>query len=213
VRTVRRLSDGRTFLGTQGGTVYEQDAQKDPTASYAMPKAIGYVRLMRFTPQGTLLLAAEDGAYEVSLEKGLEAERRLVRKFALPRPRNAFMALYAPDGTLLLSGGYAKGLFAFDAQGRLLNDTVLQQPEGLSNYFYAGFQILTSGHIVMSNWTGHNADDFKPGWKLVELDQDRNVVWTWNEEFGGTVNQVIVLDALDPGVLNDDTSGVLGPGK
>ena len=28
VRSVRRLADGRTFLGTQGGTVYEYDAQK-----------------------------------------------------------------------------------------------------------------------------------------------------------------------------------------
>jgi hypothetical protein len=62
----------------------------------------------------------------------------------------------------------------------------------------------------MSNWTGHSEKDFKPGWKLAELDKDHNVVWTWNEAFGGTVNQVIVLDDLDTRVLNDDVSGVLG---
>jgi len=211
VRSVRRLADGRTFLGTEGGAVYEFDAQKRLTATYAMPKAIRYVRMMRFTPKGTLLLAAEDGAYEVSLAKGLEAEQRLVRKFALPRPRNAYMALYAPDGNLLLSGGYSKGLYTFDAGGKLLKDTVLKQPDGLNNYFYAGFQILKNGNLVMSNWTGHGVKDFKPGWKLAELDKDRNVVWTWNEAFGGTVNQVIVLDGLDTGVLHDDASGILGP--
>lgn len=211
VRSVRRRADGRTFLGTQEGPVYEFDAQKGLTAVYEMPKGAKYVRLMRFTPKGTLLLAAEDGAYEVSLEKGLEAEKRLVRKFALPRPRNSYMALCAPDGKVLVAGGYSKGFYTFGADGVLLKDTVLKQPEGLNNYFYAGFQLLKNGNTVLSNWTGHNAKDFKPGWKVVELDKDHNVVWTWNEDFGGTVNNVIVLDSLDTGVLNDDASGILGP--
>ena len=211
VRSVRRLADGRTFLGSQGGTVYEYDAQKKLTATYEMPKAAKYVRLMRFTPKGTLLLAAEDGAYEVSLAKGLEAEKRLVRKFALPRPRNSYMALYEPDGKLLVSGGYSKGLYTFDAEGKLLKDTVLKQPEGLNNYFYAGFQLLKNGNIVMANWTGHSEKDFKPGLKVVELDKDHNMIWSWNEAFGGTVNNVLVLDGLDTAVLNDDASGVLGP--
>lgn len=211
VRSVRRLADGRTLLASQAGPVYAFDPAKKWTATYEMPKAIKYVRLMRLTPKGTLLLAAEDGAYEVSLEMGLEAEKRLVRKFALPRPRNAYMALYAQDGKLLVSGGYSKGLFTFDAEGKLLKDIVLQQPEGLSNYFYAGFQILKNGHLVMANWTGHSEKDFKPGWKAVELDADDRVVWTWNEPYGGTVNQLLVLDDLDPARLNEDVSGVLGP--
>ena len=211
VRSVRRLADGRTLLSTQAGPVYAFDAAKKWVATYEVPRAIKYVRLMRVTPKGTLLLAAEDGAYEVSLEKGGEAEKRLVRKFTLPRPRNAYMALYAPDGKLLLSGGYSKGLFTFDAEGKLLKDTVLQQPEGLNNYFYAGFQILKNGHVVMANWTGHSEKDFKPGWKAVELDAEHRVVWTWNESYGGTVNQLLVLDDLDPARLNEDSGGVLGP--
>jgi len=213
VKSVRRLADGRTFFGSQGGTVWEFDAQKKLTATYEMPKAAKYVRLMRFTPKGTLLLAAEDGAYEVSLEKGLDAEKRLMRKFALPRPRNSYMALYAPDGKLLVAGGYSKGLYTFDAEGKLLKDTVLKQPEGLNNHFYAGFQILKSGNIVMANWTGHSEKDFTPGLKVVELDKDHNMVWSWNEAYGGTVNNVLVLDSLDTAVLNDDASGVLGPAK
>ncbi len=211
VRSARRLADGRTFLGTEGGTVYELDADNALRRAIQMPKAVRYVRMIRFTPRDTLLLAAEDGAYEVSLEKGLEPEARLVRRFALPRPRNAYMALYAPDGKLMLSGGYSKGFYVFGADGALLRDTVLPQPEGLHNYFYAGFQVLRNGNIVMANWTGHNAKDFKPGWKVAELDRDHRVVWTWNEPYGGTVNQVIVLDGLDTGVPHDDVSGILGP--
>ena len=211
VRSVRRLADGRTLLSSQAGPVYAFDAQNKWIATYEMPKAIKYVRLMRLAPKGTLLLAAEDGAYEVSLEKGLEAEARLVRKFALPRPRNAYMALYAPDGKLLLSGGYSKGLFTFDPEGKLLKDTVVQQPEGLNNYFYAGFQLLKNGHLVLANWTGHSEKDFKPGWKAVELDANHQVVWSWNEAYGGTVNQLLVLDDLDPARLNEEVGGVLGP--
>ena len=136
-----------------------------------------------------------------------------MRKFALPRPRNSYMALYAPDGKLLVAGGYSKGLYTFDAEGKLLKDTVLKQPEGLNNHFYAGFQILKSGNIVMANWTGHSEKDFTPGLKVVELDKDHNMVWSWNEAYGGTVNNVLVLDSLDTAVLNDDASGVLGPAK
>lgn len=50
VRSVRRRADGRTFMGTQGGAVYEFDVQKKLVATYGMPKAAKYVRLMRFTP-------------------------------------------------------------------------------------------------------------------------------------------------------------------
>jgi hypothetical protein len=136
--------------------------------------------------------------------------REKVKKFLLPRPRNAYMALYAPDGgSVYVSGGYSKGFYTFDAEGKLLKDTVIKQPEGLNNYFYGGFQILKNGHIVMCNWTGHNQKDYKPGLKMVEFDKDHNVVWSWNENLGGTVNQIIVMDELDPMKLNEETSGVL----
>jgi hypothetical protein len=50
-------------------------------------------------------------------------------------------------------GGYSKGLYTFSADGALLKDTVVQQPEGLHNYFYGGFQLLKNGHLVLANWT------------------------------------------------------------
>ena len=208
--SMRRLSDGRTFFSSQKGFIYEFDKDDQFVAEYKMPKAVTYVRMMRFTPSGTVLLACNDGAFEISLKKGLEAEERMVKKFLLPRPRNAYMALYAPDGkSVYVSGGYSKGFYTFDLEGKLLKDTVIKQPEGLHNYFYAGFQMLKNGHIVMCNWTGHSKKDFKPGLKLVEFDKDHNLVWSWNEEFGGTVNQMIVMDELDPAKLNQDTSGIL----
>jgi len=210
IKSMRRLADGRTFFANQNGSIYEFDQNEDFIAEYKMPKVVTYVRLMRFTPKGNLLLACNDGAFEISLKKGLQPEERLVKSFLIPRPRNAYMALYAPDGNAVyVSGGYSKGFYTFDPEGKLLKDTVISQPEGLHNFFYAGFQVMENRHIVMSNWTGHSRKDFKPGLKLVELDKDHNVVWSWNEEFGGTVNQVIVLDELNTLKLNEDTSGIL----
>lgn len=211
VRSARRLVDGRTFLGTEGGTVYELDANNGLTHTHRMPPAIRYVRMIRFTSTGTLLIASEDGAYEVSLKEGIEPEDRVLRKFILPRSRNTYMALYSPDGNVLVSGGYAKGFFTFRPDGSLLKDTVVQQPAGLNNYFYAGFQLLPNGHTVLANWTGHSEKDFKPGLKIIELDHAYQPVWSWNEAFGGTVNQIIILDGLDTRVLHDDLSGILGP--
>jgi hypothetical protein len=43
----------------------------------------------------------------------------------------------------------------------------------------------------------------------VEFDKEHNVVWSWNEDFGGTVNQMIVMDELDPAKLAEDTGGIL----
>ncbi|MDD2598051.1 MAG: hypothetical protein PHO37_02335 [Kiritimatiellae bacterium] len=210
IRSMRRLQDGRTFFASERGPVYEFDAEENFVAEYKMPKVVTYVRMMRFTPQGNLLLSCNDGAFEVTLKQGLEPEERMVKKFLLPRPRNAYMALYAPDGaSVYVSGGYSKGFYTFDTEGKLLKDIVVDQPEGLHNYFYGGFQMLRNGHIVMCNWSGHNKGDFKPGLKLVEFDKDFRVVWSWNEEFGGTVNQMLVLDDLDPAKLNQDTSGIL----
>ncbi len=194
IKSVRRLDDGRTFFSSHQGPVWAFDKDGGFVAEYAMPKAVTYVRMMRFAPNGNVLLACNDGAFECSLAGGLEPEQRLVKKFLLPRPRNSYMALYAPDGDkVYVAGGYSKGFFLYDTEGTLLGERVIEQPEGLHNYFYAGFQILDNGHIVMANWTGHGPKDYKPGLKLVEFDRDFKVVWSWNEEFGGTVNQVIVF--------------------
>ncbi len=195
IKSMRRLEDGRTFFASQNGPVYEFDKDGEFVAEYQMPEDVKFVRMMRFTPDGNVLLACNKGGYECSLEKGLKPEERLVKKFLMPRPRNSYMALYSPDKSkVYLSGGYSKGFYTFDTDGKLLKDTVVKQPEGLHNYFYGGFQIMENGHIIMTNWTGHGERDFKPGLKLVEFDEEHDVVWSWNEAYGGTVNQVIVFE-------------------
>ena len=80
--------------------------------------------------------------------------------------------------------------------GRVLLVTAVQaqQPEGLSNYFYAGYHVRANGNCVVANWTGHSGRDFRPGWKLIEFAPDGKVVWNWNAPWAGTPNAVIVFD-------------------
>jgi hypothetical protein len=82
----------------------------------------------------------------------------------------------------------------FAADGKVLSRMQATQPEGLSNYFYAGFQVLPNGNLVVANWTGHSGRDFRPGWKLIEFTPDGKVVWNWNAPWTGTPNAVIVFD-------------------
>ena len=98
IKSMRRLDDGRTFFSSQQGPVYEFDKEGNFVEEYKMPKLVTYVRMMRFAPNGNVLLACNDGAFECSLKPGLEPEERMVKKFMLPRPRNSYMALYSPDG-------------------------------------------------------------------------------------------------------------------
>lgn len=215
--TARRLPDGSTWLGAnlkQAVTLWQLDAADRLVRTVTVP-GIHYLRMIRFTSRGTLLLCEFDGATEATLDAGVPDDKRILRRFKLPHDRNAYMALAAADGTYWVAGGYAHGLFQYRADGTLLRTFEAPQPAGLVNHFYAGFQFLPNGHVVQANWTGHNAKDFKDGWKLIEFDRQGQVVWHWHvpPEQAGTINNVIVLDDLDPAVFNDDASGILGPQK
>ncbi len=216
--TARRLNDGRTLLGANAKsdgkdlvTVTELNAENAIVRQVTFPQ-LRMLRMMRCTPQKTLLLSELEGVAEVTMATGIPEDKRLIRQFRLPRPRNAYMAVRKPDGNTLVSGGYATALFEYASDGTLLRETTARQPQGLRNWFYGGLQILGNGHVVFANWNGHNEKDFNPGWRIIEVDQDGNVVWFWDglAENAGSINSILVLDHLDASVLNDDVSGILG---
>jgi len=214
VTTVRRRPDGTTWLGANQGTnicVYVLDATNAISRKITIG-GIRYLRMMRFTPENTALLTEWDGATEITLKPETPDSQRILRRFKLPRGQKAYMTLKSSDGTYWLAGGYAHGLFQYKPDGTLIRTLEAAQPEGFSNYFYAGFQALKNGHFVQANWTGHGERDFKEGWKLIEFDSEGKVVWHWHmpREQAGSINGVLVLDNLDTTALNDDTAGVLG---
>ena len=142
-----------------------------------------------------MLIGAYTGFAEVVLDESLPPDKRVRAWFQLPgEARYCYQAEWQKDGTLLTTGGYLPELVRFAADGKVLSRVQAQQPEGLSNYFYAGFQVLSNGNCMLANWTGHSGRDFRPGWKLIEFAPDGKVVWRWNAPWAGTPNAVIVFE-------------------
>ena len=82
----------------------------------------------------------------------------------------------------------------FAPDGAILSHTKAGQKDGLSDFFYGGFDFRLNGNVVLANWTGHNGRDFRPGWKLIEFDPAGHVVWHWNAPWAGTPCAVISFD-------------------
>ncbi len=189
-----RFPDGRTFI-LDGPAIHEYGADGKWVRKFTFGDRVKQTRVMRFTDRGTVLIGAYTGFAEVVLDESLPPEKRVRAWFQLPgEARYCYQAQWQKDGTLLTTGGYLPELVRFAADGKVLSRIQAQQPEGLSNYFYAGFQVLPNGNCMLANWTGHSGRDFRPGWKLIEFAPDGNVVWHWNAPWAGTPNAVIVFE-------------------
>jgi len=171
------------------------------------------LRLMRRTSQDSWLLSDWDGATKVSLAPKLNDQDRVLRKFKMQRPRNAYMALKQANGNVWVAGGYAGALFEYKADGTFLREFAAAQPRGMQNHYYAGIQILKNQHIVQCNWNGHNEKDYKPGWNRIEFDATGKVVWHWSKspEKVGSLNAVLVVDNLDLNLFHEDLNGNIEP--
>jgi hypothetical protein len=166
-------------------------------------------RVVRLTPQNTILFGSVNQIFEGDLTGNL------VGQHTLPEGVWAYQAVRLPNGHLLVAGGYDPRMLEVDAQGNVvktIGGNRTPQDEALGLHFIGGFQILKNGHIVVCNWTGHGVDDGQKGVQILQYDTAGQVVWTWQDPArAGSINGVIVMDDLDPAVLNDDVSSVLGP--
>ena len=205
--SVRRLSNGHTVLGcNQAGISFFELDEKDALVNTALFPDLNTLRLMRFSPTGTMLFGA-NGHFVV--EANLAG--KVLARIDVPG-KHIYQALRLPTGNLLASTGYGHALVEVDAAGKVLRQVVgsAPLPAGQQWHFFSGYQLLKNGNIVQAHWTGHGANDSTKGPQLVEFDPTGKQVWSWhNPEAAGTIHGVIVLDEVDPAVLNDDASGVL----
>ena len=207
--SARRLPDGRTILAcnARGVTFYEIDAQNRLLRQASFP--VASTRVVRLTPQGTMLFGSGNQVFEGDLTGAL------LHTFSLPEGAWAYQALRLPNGHLLVAGGYHPRMYELDTDGRLV-ETIFSQPaedaRSLGFHLLEGFQILSQGDLVICNWTGHGANDSSKGVQIVQYSAGGKLVWQWHDSArAGSINGVIILDDLDPAVLNEDTSSVLQP--
>jgi hypothetical protein len=207
--SARRLADGRTVLAcnAQGVTVHELSADDKPLRQARFQLAS--TRVIRLTPQGTLLIGSGNQVVEG------DWNGQAVTTVTLPKGTWAYQALRMPNGHLLAAGGYEPAFFELAADGQVVKTIGGKQTaeaKELGYHFFGGFQVLAGGDIVVSNWTGHGPDDSRKGAQLVQYNSAGRVVWKWHDpQRAGSINGVLVLDGLDTSRLHDDASLVLGP--
>lgn len=192
VTSVRRLAGttlvtGIDLAGATGITVLTLDAHDQVVKTVRRDGT--YVRLLRPTPEGTWLLGADDHF--------LETDENLVeiRRLSAPGFRHAWLAHRFSDGTTLVSGGYGPFFAVFDKAGTLVRTFGGKGlvPDEVSPNFYASFELLGDGGILVANWQGHGPDNGAKGRQLIEFGPGGEYRSSWSSLGISSLQGILVL--------------------
>ncbi len=212
VTSVRRLPNGHTrlagvnLLGHTGVVLAELDARDQIVQQRALPG--DYVRLIRETSAGTFLMMCNTHI------RVTDAEGSTLRELPVDGFLHAWKAVRRPDGHLIASAGYGAFLVELDASGQVLRrwGAKGQVPEAVNPFFYAMFQLLPDGHVVVANWQDHGPGHGQSGIQLLQYDPAGTIVWQWSQaDLISSLQGVLVLDGLDSGRLHDEREGTMQP--
>ena len=212
VTAARRQPDGHTILagvdiaGAQGVAVLELDARDREVHRAIFPG--DYVRLIRQTNSGTFLMSCNDRIREGS------RDGRYLREFPVEGFYHAWKSLRLPNGNLIVTAGYGAFVVELDPTGGILRKFggKGQVPPEVNPFFYAMFQLLPGGNIVLANWQGHGPGLGHSGVQLLEFDPVGEIVWSWSKaELISSLQGVLVLDGQDAMKLHDERTGVMQP--
>ena len=174
-----------------------------------------YARLVRETAKGTYLCS------ENTMFREGDQDGNWIKEFPVEGFTHAWMALRLPNGNTLMSSGYGttlqKGsafMVEVDPDGKIVRrfGAAGDVPAAVHPYFYAMFQLLPNGDIVVANWQGHFAGHNFDGEQIVEFNPKGEIVWHWGDQaFVSSIQGVLVLDGLNTAVLQDERNGVMEP--
>lgn len=212
VTAVRRQPGGNTLLagvdiaGITGVALVELDAAGNEIRKVRYEG--DYVRLIRQTARGTMLMSCNDRIREGDLEGNY------LRDYPVEGFYHAWKSLRLPNEHLLVSAGYGAFMVELDADGGIVRKFggKEQVPAGVNPFFYASFQLLPDGHIVLANWQGHGPGFGESGVQLLEFDENGAIVWQWSDAKRiSSLQGLLVLDGLDISLLHDEREGVMKP--
>lgn len=214
--SVKRLTNGHTVIMAQGlknvasgapGNleVWEVDNKKTVHQMHTFKGCCGNLRVVRLTSEGHYLVGGDSALVELD-QTGTEVAR--MKSGGSP----TYMGLKTADGSYYATNGHGGQLVAFapGGQRRVIGGMGSASAQEVAIYQPAQFQILQNGNIVITNWTAENGGQGK---QLVEYDPSGKMVWSWDDPAVRPqgMETLLVLDNLDPTVLNDDRDGVLKP--
>ena len=210
VTSARRLPNGDTLIagasldGEKTVVVLEVDPANAVKNKTVFPGT--YIRLIRETPQGTWLMMND------SMIREGDRSGKLLHEWTVPGFRHSWKAVRLPNGHLLASAGYGAFFVELDASGGVVRKFAEKEkmPPAMKANFYAMFQLLANGHIVVANWQAHGPGHGESGIQLVELDDKAAIVWQWSEaKLISSLQGVLVLDGLDTTKLHDERTGLM----
>jgi hypothetical protein len=212
VTAVRRQPNGHTLIAgvdiapTKGVVVLELDEQDQEISRAIFPG--DYVRLIRQTEQGTYLMSCNDRIREGS------RDGKYLREFPVDGFYHAWKSLRLPNGNLIVTAGYGAFVVELDPGGKILRKFGGKEsmPEAARPFFYAMFQLLANGNVVLANWQGHGPGFGHSGVQLLEFNGAGEIVWSWSKaDLISSLQGVLVLDGLDTTRLHDERGGVMSP--
>ncbi len=209
----RRLRNGNTLLTglnwrDKKGIVLLEIDQNGSTQRMMNYPDFTYVRLVRETPAGTFLIAADDTIIEGNTAGNILWQARLTGR---DKP-HAWQALRLANGQTMVSSGYDANFQLFAADGTFISS--ITGPAEVKPVFYAGFQVMENGNYVVTNWQGHGPGFGASGTQLLEYNPAGELVWSWKQYPNrfSSLQGVIVLDNLDfKKMYTEDETGVLKP--
>jgi outer membrane protein assembly factor BamB len=208
---VQRLVNGNTMLigvnwqGKQGIILVELNGKDELTHTIVFP-GFTYARLFRVTEKGTFLITADKVVFEGD-ENGNVIWKADVQG---PDKLHAWQAMRIKGGETVVATGFAGSLQFFNSKGELVKK-IGGQTE-VSPHFFAGFQILSNGNYVVTNWQGHGPAFGDKGIQLLEFNVNGDLVWSYKQDPSkfSSLQGVIVLDGLNIEKLHTENEyGVL----
>lgn len=213
IQSVFRINAKETFVGVDGNVPHLEiiDSATGQSRKTINIEPSITLRIIRPTPNGTFLVGGRDAGmiyeFDSTGKKVWEANVG----------GSPYQAVRLKNGITVISTGYGAQIAVVDKDAKIIRKFP-QNPKdaslaSLKPNFFGGFQILSNGNIVVANWQGHGPGYGTSGSQLLEFDSTGVLVSCWKQDASivSSLHGVIVLDNLDPSVINTDINGVLGP--
>jgi hypothetical protein len=212
VTAVRRQPNGNTIVagvnlaGIGGVAVLELGFDDKEIHRAIFPG--DYVRLIRQVKGGTYLMCCND-----RIRLG-STDGRYLDEFPVEGFFHAWKAVQLDSGNLIISAGYGAFIVELDANKKVIRKFGGKEsvPTEVNPFFYAMFQLLPHGNIVLANWQGHGEGHGSKGIQLLEFNVHGQIVWSWsNPKMISSLQGVLVLDGLDTSKIHDERNGIMQP--
>lgn len=208
VGAVRRLPNGNTVVGRKGSSalmVVDPEGNRIDTIQLERPM----FRLLRVTSTGNFIYG--DAKSSDVVEADTSGAVVWSASVSDAGADDVYGAVRQSPNCVWVSTAYDNSLLRIDNEGTV---TKLVAGDEHGSFEFAGFQILPGGKIVVANWQGHGSGRGDQGHQVMQFDTAaRSVDWYWEQdaELISSINNVLVVDGLDPRYLHTDGEGPMKP--